>query len=226
MAKYILAKIRIKGKHFETMVDCDKAIALKKGMTNVNIRDALMEAEIFLDVKKGIRVKENELKEIFGTTNIEDIAKKMILDGEVQLPTEYKEKERENKVKQVVDFISANCTDAKGMRHPPQRIEDALKQAHVNIQNISVEEQIPEILKKLQTIIPLKIETKKLIVKVPAIYTGHLYGVLKSYILKEEWLSDGSLSCTVSVPAAAQMAFFDKINSITHGTVITQEIKE
>jgi len=223
----IIARMKVKGKMYEIVVDCDKAVAFMKGqpitMSNILVGNG---NEVFFDAKKGIRVKEHELTSAFGTTNIEDIAKKIIMEGEVQLPAEYKAHERDNRLKQIIDFIATNCTDPKGMHHPPQRIEAALKQIHFNVQNKPIEEQIPEILKKLQTVIPLRIETKKLLIRVPAQYTGHLYGILKDYITSEEWLSDGSLSCKISLPSAVQMAFFDKINSLTHGTVITQEIKE
>ena len=221
----VTARIKLKGKKFEVSVDCDKALALRKGKSPV--AGALVVDTIFSDLRKGIRARENELKDVFGTTDVNEIAKKIITQGEVQLPVEYKEKAREAKEKQIIDFIVSNCTDPKGIPHTPKRIEEALKQSKVRIyEDKSVEEQISSIISELQKILPLKIETKRVLVMIPAAYMGKAYGLIHDYIVKEEWQSDGSLSCVLNLPVAAQISFFDKLNSTTHGAATTQEIKE
>jgi len=221
----VIARIKLKGKKFEVSVDCEKALALRKGQGSVE--DVLAVDAVFLDLRKGIRARENELKDFFDTTEVNEIAKKIIIQGEVQLPAEYKEKAREAKEKQIIDFIVSNCTDPKGIPHTPKRIEEALKQSKVRIyEDKSVEEQISSIINELQKILPLKIETKKILVIIPAAYIGKAYGLIHDYIVKEEWQSDGSLSCILNLPVAAQISFFDKLNSITHGAATTQEIKE
>lgn len=221
----VIGRIKSKGKRFEISVDCDKALALRKGQGS--IVGVLISDDIFSDLRRGIRAREDELKEVFGTTDVNAIAEKIIKQGEVQLPVEYKEKAREAKEKQIIDFIAANCTDPKGIPHTPKRIEEALKQSKVRIyDDKSVEEQISPIIRELQKVLPLKIETKKVLVKIPPTYTGKVYGLLHDYVVKEEWLSDGSLSCVLNLPVAAQIGFFDKLNSTTHGTAITQEVKE
>jgi ribosome maturation protein Sdo1 len=67
-------------------------------------------------------------------------------------------------------------------------------------------------------------EKKKLMIKIPAQFTGRAYTVLKEFMLKEEWLSDGSLQCTVEMPAGMQMTFFDRLNAITHGETFSKEL--
>lgn len=221
----VTARIKLKGKRFEIAVDCDKALAFRKGkgsMAGVLIADA-----VFSDLKKGVRVREDELGEVFGTTDVGAIAEKIIKQGEVQLPAEYKEKAREAKEKQIIDFIASNCTDPRGIPHTPKRIEEALKQSKVRIyEDKSVEEQISSIIRELQKVLPLKIETKKVLVMIPAAYTGRLYGLVHDYATKEEWRSDGSLVCVLNLPVATQISFFDKLNSITHGAATVQEVKE
>ncbi len=221
----VTARIKLKGKKFELSVDCDKALALRKGKSS--IAGVLVVDAIFSDLRKGVRARENELKDVFGTTDVNEIAKKIITQGEVQLPVEYKEKAREAKEKQIIDFIVSNCTDPKGIPHTPKRIEEALKQSKVRIyEDKSVEEQISSIISELQKILPLKIETKRVLVMIPAAYIGKAYGLIHDYLVKEEWQSDGSLSCVLNLPVAAQISFFDKLNSTTHGAATTQEIKE
>jgi ribosome maturation protein Sdo1 len=142
------------------------------------------------------------------------------------VPSEYKAKEREDKVKQAVDWLSKNAMDpGTGKPHTPGRIQDAIKTAGINLDNRPIEEQMSNILAKIKVIIPIRIETKKLRVRIPAVHTGKAYGIIKEYMEKEDWLSNGDLQVTINIPAGMQMAFFDKLNAITHGSAIVEEIK-
>jgi ribosome maturation protein SDO1 len=219
------ARIKIKGKNFEIRVDLDKALEFKKGK-NVLPQEFLDAPIIFSDIKKGLRISPNDLTDAFGTSEPFAIAQKIVKDGELQLPVEYKHKEQETKRKQVVDWISKNAVDpASGRPHTLTRIEDALDKAGVNITNQPVDEQIIKIIELLRPIIPIRIENKKLRIKVPSIYTGKVYGIVSSYKEKEEWLPNGDLSCVINLPVGLQMEFYDKLNAITHGSVIVEEMK-
>ena len=221
----VTAKIKLNGKNFEILVDCDKALAFKKGKGIID--DVLITENIFSDLKRGLNVKEKDIEACFKTKDIKKAAEKIVREGEIQTPSEYKSKEREEKIKQIIDFISRSCTDPKGIPHTPDRIRDAIKEAKVTIEDKrGVEEQISHIIRELQKVLPLKFETKKLRVEVPAIYSGKVYGILTGHIIKEDWLSDGSLSCIISIPSSSQMSFFDKLNGITHGSAITEEVKD
>jgi ribosome maturation protein SDO1 len=218
------ARIKKAGKHFEILVDLDNAIKFKKGESN------FIEAEgdrIFTDVKKGDAAPSGDLTAAFGTTDVSKIVAMIVKQGEVQLTQDYREELKENKIKQVVDFLSRNASDPKtGKPHTPQRIEAALQQAHVNIKNVPVEAQINDIITQISSIIPIKIETKKVRITIPPIYTGKAYGVITQYKENENWLNDGSLEVVVKVPSGAIMDFYDKLNAITHGAALSQEIKE
>ena len=49
---------------------------------------------------------------------------------------------------------------------------------------------------------------------------------INQYKEKEKWLNNGDLEVNVAVPSGIIMEFYDKLNSITHGSAITAEIKE
>jgi len=142
------------------------------------------------------------------------------------LPTEYKAKMRDEKKKQIITWLSQNALDPRtGAPHTPSRIESAIDDSGVKIEeNRSAEEQAMDVIKVIQKILPIKIEKKKLMVKIPPQFTGKAYGVVKAFLLKEEWLGDGSLQCTVELPAGMQMGFFDKLNAVTHGEAFTKEL--
>lgn len=220
------AKLSIKGKRFEILVDVDKALAFKGGKS-VSMQNVLAVDKIFSDVKKGMQASEADLITVFNTKDINIVAQRIIQNGELQVPSEYKANERENKIKQVVDFLAKNAQDpATGKPHTPSRIQDAIKQAAINIDNRPIEEQMSGILSKLKVVIPIKIETKKLSIRIPVMHTGKAYGIVKEYMEKEEWLSNGDLQVTINIPVGMQMAFFDKLNGVTHGSAIVEEIKK
>ena len=220
----VIARIKSHGKHFEILVSADKAYEFKKTgkglMTNIIDSPA-----IFSDIKKGLKVKDSELEECFGTADAYKIAEKIIKDGELQMPISYKENERDMKYKQIIDWLVSACSNPQGIPYTPDKIKSAIEQVGARIdEKKSAEEQATTILKLIQKIIPIKIATKRLAIRVPSQFTGKLYGYLKDFILKEEWLSDGSLSCTVEIPSKLQSDFYDRLNAVTHGAAATQDI--
>lgn len=227
----VVARIKLKNKNFEIIVDCDKALALKKqGKIASNaLRDVLAIDLVYSDYKKGLRVSSNDLKDAFGTENIYEVAARILNDGEILLPQEYREKAREAKLKQVVDFLVRNCIDPRtGAPFTPDRIMAALKQVGARIDETrGADEQAMLIIKDLEKVLPIKIAVKRIKITIPAAYVGHVYGLFKNLTKeKEDWLNDGSLSCIISLPAGMQLEFYDKLNNLTHGAAITEEIKE
>ena len=219
-----LARIKQAGKNFEIIVDLDDALKFKKG------ESASVEAEgnkIFTDSKKGFVASDSDLQSAFGTIDTNEIIQKIVKDGEVQLTQEHRDAEQEQKLKQVVDFLVSNSINPQTKNpHTADRIKSALKQTQINIKNVPIENQIKDIISEISKIIPIKVETKKVKITVPAIYTGKVYGIVNQYKDEEKWLDDGSLEVVVSVPAGLIMDFYDKLNSITHGSALTEDIQQ
>jgi len=190
--------------------------------------NGFLEADkIFTDSKKGLVPSVSDLKKAFGTDDIYEISQKIVKSGEIQLTQDYRDEEKEKKMKQVVDFISRNTLNpTTKMPHTPDRIKSALEQAHVNIKNTPIESQIQDIIQEISKILPISLETKKVKVTIPAIHTGKAYGVVSQYKEHESWLNDGSLEIVVSVPSGIIIDFYDRLNNVTHGSAITEEIKE
>jgi len=219
-----VARIKQKGKPFEIIVDLDEALAFKKGTSD------WLEVggdRIFKDTKKGDVASRSDLEDCFGTTDVLEIGKKIVKNGEILVTQEYRDEEREKKVKQVIDFLSKNTTNPQtGRPHTPQRIESALEEAHVNIKNTPIDSQMKEIMEQLSKVLPIKTEIKKVKITIPAIYTGKVYNTIIQYKETENWMNDGSLEVVVAIPAGMVMDFYDKLNSATHGAAVTEEIKE
>jgi len=220
------ARLRSGKLTFETMIDLNNAMKLKRG-EQVDINDVIRDTAVYTDLKKGMHAGKDELENVFGTTNLPEIVEKIVKKGEIEVTQEYRDDALESRKKQIVDFLSRNAVDVRtGRPFTPDMLSDAIKQAGVRIENKSVESQISSVIERLKNIIPIKIETKKIKIKIPAQHTGRAYGIVQEYKEKEEWLQNGDLEVIMSIPVGIQTDFYDKLNSITHGSALTEEIKE
>ncbi len=220
------ARLRVGSLIFETMVDLDNALKFKKGMP-VDINDIIRDQTVYKDLKKGLKAGSEDLKKAFGTDNFEDVVAKIVKKGEIEVTQEHRDAETEKRRKQIIEFLIKNAVDSRTNRpFTPDMIENALNQSGAKIENRAVDGQINNILEKLKIILPIKIETKKLSIKIPAEHTGRVYGIIQEYKEKENWLNDGSLEVVLNIPIGLQSDFYDKLNSITHGSAITKELKE
>ena len=224
--KLNLAKLKKKGETFEINIDPDLAMDFKKG-ENITISEILKAEQIFSDAKKGELASEAKLEEVFNTTNPLEIAEIIIKEGEIQLTSEFRSQEREQKKKKIMDLIHKNAIDpATKLPHPLTRIENAFREAKVQIIDFkSAEEQLDEVVTKLRPILPIKFEQSQLEVNIPAAYAAKSYSLVKKHskITKEEWNQDGSWTANVELPAGLKPEFVDKLNSLTHGEVFIKE---
>jgi len=223
-----LAKLKKGGAVFEIQVEPNLAIDYKQGK-EIDIKDVLMSQQIFADMKKGLFASEDKMQELFGTIEPLEVAKKIIDNGEIQLTAEFREKLRQEKRKKIINIIHRNAIDPKtGHPHPPNRIEAAIEEAKVKIDEMkSAEEQVEGIIKKLLPIIPIKFDTKKIQLEIKSSYAQQCIGTIKnmSNSVEQTWDNSGSLVATVVIPAGLIEDFFDKLNSITHGTLNSKIIE-
>ncbi len=223
-----LARLKKAGGVFEIVVDPDKAVEYLEGKENITLDEVLKSQDIFFDAKKGEHASEERLKEIFGTTDALKIAEKILKEGEVQLTAEHRARIREEKKKQIINLISRNTCDPKTkLPHPPTRIEIALEEAKVKIDEFKkAEDQVNDIIKALRPILPISIETRKIKVKLLDTAAAKAYGTIRNYgkITQEKWNNDGSWEGVIEVPAGLVNEFFDKLNSMTHGGAETEII--
>ncbi len=221
-----IARLRSGSKIFETMVDLDNAMKLKKGEV-VSVSDVIRDNVVWTDLKKGMKAGDDDLKKAFGTTDFNSVVEQIVKKGNIEVTQEYRDEALETKKKQIIDFLVRNAVDAR-TNNPftPDMIDSAIQQTGVKIENQPVERQISKVIETLKKAIPIKIETKKILVKIPAEHTGKIYGLLQEYKEKENWLQDGSLEVVLNIPVGLQSEFYDKLNGVTHGSAITKEMKE
>jgi len=232
-----IARLKKIGKEFEIVLDdVEKAISLReklKSMSDAEIIEALNQIIpsqfIFFDEKKGLKASNADLQEAFGTLDFYKVAKEILMNGEIVLPTEYRNKLKEEKRKQIVAWLSRNAIDPRTRSlHTYERIETAMKEAGIKIDEFKpVDIQIPSIVHQLNRVLPIKIENRKIEIIVPATFVGKVYGLIAKYEkAKEEWLDDGSLKALLILPSALLPDFYDKLNKATHGTALTKDLGE
>lgn len=224
----IIARLKTQGQNFEILVDCSNALALREGR-NVDMRDILAAMQIFSDAKKGLVASETAMRQIFGTSDAEEVAKQIIQKGEIQLTQEYRERLRGEKRKQIITIIHRNGVDPKThLPHPPQRIENAFIEAKFHVDEFRpVQEQVQEALKKLRPILPIKFEVKEIAIKISPDFAPKCYSTVKSFgtILREEWQTNGYWVAVVELPGGMENDLYDKLNKICHGNVESKVLK-
>jgi ribosome maturation protein SDO1 len=228
MEDAVIARLDIESESFEILIDPEIAQKFKEG-EEVDLLGSLAIDTIFKDSKKGDKASEEKINKFFGTNDIAEVSKKILLDGTIQLTTEQRKKMQENKRKQIVASIVRNAINPQTKTpHPASRIEMAMKEAKVQIDPFKpVDVQVQHVLEKLRAIIPIRFETLKVAVKLSGDNYGKAYSDLTSFgkITKEEWQKDGSWIGVVEIPAGLQSEFYDKLNKKTKGDVETKILK-
>ena len=222
----ISIKYKKEGYNFEIIVYLKKAFEYKEGKIK-DIREVLAVEEIFKDSKKGERASSESLKKAFGTTDILEIAKEILKNSEIPLPTEYKRELIEEKKKQIIEYIRKVAYDSKtNMPLTYERAKELFEMVKYNVDiNKPVEKQAEEVLKEIRKKYPLKVEYKniKLIV-----YPNRfkIIGIIKNKykIIKENW--GETYEAILEIPIGLLSEFYSDIGKLCGDDCIIEEIKK
>ncbi len=227
-AKYTTARLSVGGEHFEILVDPDAALSFKLGKP-ASIRDILVVDVIFTDAGKGMKASEEKLQKAFQTADPMKVAEAILRNGELQLTTEQRHRNIEDKRKQIINYIFRHSIDPRtGLPHPPLRIEQAMKQVRLAVDPFKdAKEQAKLFMEELRPILPLKTEEITVAIKVPPEFAAVSIGVVKEFgrTTREEWQADGSWVALVEVPAGLHISLIEKLERITRGTLQTKILK-
>lgn len=222
-------KLNRKGKDFVILVDPDKALEFKRGKLK-DIKEVLAADSVFKNMAKAERAADSDMKNVFKTNDIYQVAEIILKEGRLELTTAQKNKEREEIKKRVVAIIARNAVDPRtGLPHPLKRIEAAFEEAKANLEEgKTAEEQVNDVVSQLSVVLPIKFEKRKLEVIVPAQFAGQSFRILKSYgtMISNEWKNDGSLRAVVEIPAGIQDEFFTELNKLCKGEVISKILEK
>ncbi len=224
----VIARFESAGEKFELLVDPFLAMDLKHGKT-VNFSDLLAAETVFKDARKGDEKNTDLVKKVFGTVDINEIAKKIVLEGEVQLTTVQRREMVENRRLEIINFISRNAVNPQmNAPHPPKRIENALEEAGFSVDlNKNFNQQVEIAVKAIKRILPISMEKLKIAVRVSSMFAPKASSILHKYnVVKEEWQNDGSIIAVVEVPAGIKQDLFNDLNHLTHGDFESKIVEE
>jgi len=223
--KYTLVKYSQSGEKFEILVDPEKGLSYKRGELD-DLTNVLMIDTIFTDSKKGEKPSTSKLESVFGTSDPLEVAKIMFEKGTLQLTAQQRKDMMDQKLRQIISIISRTYVDpATKLPHPLLRVENAISQAKVSIDPyVDAEEQLKEVVDALRPILPMKVESIEIAIKIPAEYSSKSYGVVKNLadIKREEWGSDGSWMVVVTISAAMHGELLDRLGKTTQGNLQTK----
>ena len=223
----IIARLESHGETFEILLDPAVMNILKQGK-KVNIIDFLAVEDVFKNSSKGIRPAEEKIKEVFGTSDISEIAKRIIEKGEVQMTAEQRKEMLDAKRHQVISYIAANAINPQTkLPHPYVRIELALEEAKFHVDPFRpLEKEIDEAMKLLRPLIPIRFEKSKVAIKLKGDDYGRCFDEMVHYgiIEREEWTADGSWIGLMELPAGLVPELTEKLKNKTKGTASVKMI--
>ncbi len=158
---------------------------------------------------------------VLGTADVTQVAEMILKQGEIQVSSEYRQKMRDQKRKQIITWIHTHSINPRqNTPHPVTRIENALEEAKVRIDEYkTADEQVEKIVDQLKVVMPIKIAVKVLDVVIPAAHAAKSYSVLRSLgkIMKETWDNEGNWRGRIEIPGGLEFDFYDRINKATNG---------
>ncbi|MGB6500996.1 MAG: ribosome assembly factor SBDS [Thermoplasmata archaeon] len=224
----VIARWETQGSRFEVLVDPQAVQDLKDGK-QVDLSDKLALEQVFKDAKKGDKISEEQLERIFHTRSLPEIARQIVLKGEVQVTTEQRHQLQEAKRRQIVATISRNAMNPQtGAPHPPARIEAAMEEAKIHIDPFKpLDTQMQEVLTKLRPLLPIRLDVVRVKIRLPAQHYPRVIGEVKSIgrLISEEWQGDGSWTGIVEIPAGVQTELYEKLSARTKGAAETALVK-
>ncbi len=220
LEKKALVRYVLRNQKFEIIVDPELALDYKKGK-EIPLSDIVESFIVFHNASKGAKASETILEQIFETNNPEEIATIILKKGALQLTQAQRKRLLKDKEDEIINFIHIHCVNPQTNKpHPPARIEAAMDEAGVHIDyNLAPEIQAKDVIKQIQTIIPIRLESVVLAVKVTPDFTGPAFGIVSGagQLIEDQWGDDGVWYAKVEMPSGKQADFLDKLNALTKG---------
>jgi len=217
----IIARLESHGETFEVLLD-PKALDLLRQGKKVDMIKYLAVEDVFTNAGKGTHPSAEKIEEAFGTDDISAITSSIIEKGDVQVTAAQRKDILENKMKQVITYISTNAIDPQTkLPHPPMRIKLALEGSKYHVDLFRpLDKEVEMAMKVLRPILPIRFEKSKVAVKLEGTDYSRCYNDLAEAgtIQKEEWTDDGHWIGIIEIPGGALTEVTHKLKQKTKGS--------
>jgi len=176
--------------------------------------------EIFKNLAKGERATRDELKQAFGTDNVQECLKKIVDRGDLQLTTQERKEKVEQKRAEIVTYIHKYYINPKtNTPHPVVRIENALETLKFRVDSdLPAERQAIDIIKKLPEIMPIKRSDMHATLTVSLQFVGQIIGIVQQWakLIRESYTSESCIM-ELSVIPGDYDNLLSELNKATKG---------
>jgi len=213
--KVSLARLDVRGSHFEVLVDPERALSYK--LRKSPWADKILKfEEVFRDYKKGERASRDSLMKAFSTDDPRKVCKVIIDEGELQIPSHMRKKLLEEKKRSIMAMIARTTVDPKtNLPIPLMRVEQAFGVMSVSVDPAKdAEDQLKPIIRDLKRVLPIKVREADVTVDFTPDLTGQVRGFLESFgdLVVHPTRKGPLMSTTVRVPEAVRTALVQKIS--------------
>ncbi|DAC14880.1 MAG TPA: ribosome assembly factor SBDS [Candidatus Poseidoniales archaeon] len=200
----VLARLEKGGKRYELLVDPELVEQFQQDHSAVHLDEFLAIDAVFHDARSGDRPSDENLSSTFGTLDISEITNQILSKGNIQLTTAQRKSMTEAKRQMIIHELQSSAVDPKTKSpHPRTRIENALDECRFSVDPFkSVDVQVKEAISHLKPLIPLSFEAIRIAIRIPGKHYGSGQRIVKSYVEREEWQSNGDWVCIIEIPAA------------------------
>mmetsp|Transcript_913 Transcript_913/g.1795 ORF Transcript_913/g.1795 Transcript_913/m.1795 type:complete len:378 (+) Transcript_913:59-1192(+) len=131
-----VAVVRMKcaGMRFEIACYKNKVLNWREGIEK-DINEVLQTDTVFSNVSKAVMAKEKDLQKAFGTVNLEEICRKILKSGDLQVSDKEREVHMESLFKDIVQIVVERCVHPQtGRQLTAITVEQALKTIGFSLQ--------------------------------------------------------------------------------------------
>jgi ribosome maturation protein SDO1 len=212
--KVSLARLDVRGNHFEVLVDSQRALDYK--LKRAQWTDKILKfEEVFRDYKKGERASRDSLLKAFSTDDPRKICKVIIDEGELQVPAHMRRKLLEEKKRTIMSLVSRVSVDPQtNAPIPLLRVEQAFDKMSVQVDpSKEAVDQLKPILKEMKRMLPMRVKEAEVEADFPPDLLGHVRGYLESVgeIVIQPRRKGDLMTMTVSVPEAIRTEIAQKM---------------
>ncbi|KAF0688413.1 Aste57867_19969 [Aphanomyces stellatus] len=163
-----IVKLKKGGCRFEVACYKNKVVNWRNKV-ETNLNEVLQSHDVFENVSKGKRATADDMRKVFGTDDVDEVAKMVIELGELQVSDGERAAANESLFQEIATIVAEKCVNPESNRpYPYTVIERVMKEIHYSlIPNRSAKQQALEVINKLQDHMPITRAKMKVQVTVP-----------------------------------------------------------
>jgi ribosome maturation protein SDO1 len=153
----VTVKLKINGKKFEVAAYPNRVRDYRNGIEK-NLDEVLQVFQVFENVSRGVHAKTADLVKYFGTKDMEECCKMILMKGELQVSDRERQEEYHAKFRDVATLVAGRCVNTQtGWPYTTSSIETAMRDTiHFAVNPTkSIKLQAMEVIEKLKLHIPI-----------------------------------------------------------------------